>query len=254
MGALLVFAVCGILLPRLAAAQALPSQADLPEARTAAGLEVSPAEEALRRYPPGNIMSEAQADAALAETWRLQPLQERRYDAARAVCYEKFLAEFCLSDARAANYRATQRIRQVELEARQFKRSAQAAAIDRRRAEKRAADASGASVREADAARIEAQREARRLEVERGARQFEAGAAERAVRAREAEKQAQARSNARARAPAEETARAAQRAENARRQAAKVSETLERAERRERAAAEKARNKARNKALQPAVK
>lgn len=252
MGALLVFAVCGILLPRLAAAQALPSQADLPEARTAAGLEVSPAEEALRRYPGGNIMSEAQADAALAETWRLQPLQERRYDAARAVCYEKFLAEFCLSDARAANYRATQRIREVELEARQFKRSAQAAAIDRRRAEKRAADASGASAREADAARIEAQREARRLEVERAARQFEAGAAERAVRAREAEKQAQARSIARARA--EETARAAQRAENARRQAAKVSETLERAERRERAAAEKARNKARNKAPQPAVK
>ncbi len=250
MGALLVFAVCGILLPWLAVAQGLPSQADVPEARPAAAQEVSPAEQALRRYPPGSIDSEAQADAALAEALRLQPLQERRYDAARAVCYEKFLAEFCLSDARAANYRATRRIREVELEARQFKRSAEAAVIDRRRAEKRAADASAASAREADAARVEAQREARRLEAEREARQFEAGAAERAVRAREAEKQARLRSVARARAAAEERARGTERAENARRQAAKVSETLERAARRERAAADKARNKV----PQPAVK
>ena len=251
MGALFVFAVVSLLLPAATAAQVLPAPADFPQSQPAGGAEVSPAEEALKRYPPGGIKSEADADAALADALRLQPLQELRYNAARAVCYEKFLAEFCLSDARAANYRATRRIREVELEARQFKRSAEAAAIDQRRAEKRAAEASVAAAHEADAARVDAQREARRLEVEREARQFEAAAPQRAARAREAEKQVRLRAAARARAAAEERARAPQRAESARRQAAKLSQTVERAQRRERAAAEKARNQAPPPSAQP---
>ena len=233
--------MANLLCSGLALTQAQAPAAELPEPPSASALKVSPAEEALKRYPPGSITLEAQADAALADALRLQPQQELRYNAARATCYEKFLAEFCLSDARAAHYRATQRIREVELEARQFKRRAEAAASDLRRAEKRAAEADAAAARAADAPRVEAQREARRLEVEGEARQWEAAAPQRAARAREAEKQARLRAAARARAAAEEKARAPERAESARQQAAKVAQTLERAERRERAAAEKAR-------------
>lgn len=225
-------------------AQPQAPAADLPEPPSANGLEVSPAEAALKRYPPGSITSEGEANAAMADAVRLRPAQELRYNAARAVCHEKFLAEVCLSDARAADYRATQRIRAVELEARQFKRRAEAAAIDRRRAEKRAAEADATAARTADAPRVEAQREARRVDVEREARQSEVAAPQRAARAREAEKQARLKAAARARAVAQEKARASERAERARLQAAKVEQTLERAERRERAAAEKARNKA----------
>ncbi len=251
MGALLVFVIASLLIASVATAQVAPAPAEMPQSRPVAGPEISPAEEALKRYPPGSIESEVEADAALAAAERLQPAQELRYNAARAACYEKFLAESCLSDARAANYRATQRIREVELEARQFKRRAEAAVIDQRRAEKRAADASAEAARAAEAPRLEAQREARRLEVEREARQFEAAAPQRAARAREAEKQVRLRAAARARAAAEERARAPQRAESARRQAAKLTQTVERAQRRERAAAEKARNQAPPPSAQP---
>lgn len=244
MGALLVFVVVSLLPLQFATAQVAAPLAETSQTGSAAGLEISPAEEALKRYPPGSISALTEADAALADAIRLQPEQERRYNAARSLCYEKFLAEFCLSDARAANYRATQRIREVELEARQFKRRAEAALEDQRRAEKRAVEADAAAAREADAPRVAAQRQARRGAAEREAREFEAAAPERAAHAREAEKQGRLRAAARARAAAEERARAPERAESARRQAAKVAAALERAQRRERAAAERARTKA----------
>ncbi len=214
-------------------------------------VERSPTEIALDAYPTGSIRSLATAEAALRDAARVKPAQEARYAEAKRACYQKFLAESCLSEARQANYIATHRIREVELEARQFKRSEEAAAIDRRRAEARAADAAAAPQRAAEATKVEAERKAKQLAAERAARQFEADAPVRAARAREAAALAKRRAAERARAAAESKAREPERAERAQKQAAKVRETLLRAERREREAAEKARLKPAAPAIAP---
>lgn len=229
MGALFVFA-SGVVLASAACVAVEPG-----------AVQRSPSEIALAAYPPGSIRTLAAADAALRDALLVKPAQEARYAEAKRICYAKFLAESCLNEARQANYMAIQRIREVELEARQFKRSEEAAAIDRRRAEASAADAAAAPQRAADAARMEAERRAKQLTVERTARQFEADTAARAARARDVASQASRRAAERARAAAEEKARSPERAERAQKQAAKVRETLLRAERREREAADKAR-------------
>lgn len=231
MGALFVFAGGAL----LAAAACVAAER--------AAVEPSPTEIALAAYPPGSIRSLAAAEAALRDAARVKPAQEARYVEAKRVCYEKFLAEICLSEARQANHGATQRMREVELEARQFKRSEEAAAIDRRRADASAADAAAAPQRVADGARVQAERQANQLAAERAARQFDADAPTRLARAREAAALAKRRAAERARAAAEAKARQPERAERAEKQAAKVRETLLRAERREREAAEKARLK-----------
>lgn len=118
------------------------------------------AADVMAAFPHGSIDSVARAEAALALVDRERIAQEARYAQARKLCYEKFLAEQCLSEARMENIRVTSRIRDVELEAKSVKRSAELRELDQARdARNREAQAEAAR-RQEESARKQAQRDA----------------------------------------------------------------------------------------------
>ncbi len=196
-------------------------------------------------FSHGSIDSVARAEAALALVDRERIAQEARYAQARKLCYEKFLAEQCLSEARLENIRVTSRIRDVELEAKSVKRSAELRELDQARdARNREAQAEAARRREKggeEGVRRQAERDA--SAAERIRKDGADEAASRAARAREVRERAAARAQARERKEQEAREGAAGRAERARRHDEMVRETLERAERRARAEEKKAADK-----------
>ena len=190
------------------------------------------------------IDSVAAADAALAAVNLERTAQEARHASARRLCFDKLLAERCLSEARMENHVATARLRDIELAARSFKRNDELQRIDQARATRAVEARADARRREAEGDAKLADRQARAAESARQAREFEATAPERAAGAAERRAREQARAQARARKDAEARAGMAERAERVRRHEAKVAEAQARAERRAREAARKAATQA----------
>ena len=224
-GALCVLFACTLLAAGSARAQGSADPADV-----------------MAAFPPGSIDSAARADAALVVVDRERRAQEDRYAQARKVCYEKFLAEQCLSEARLQNIHVTSRIRDVELEAKSVKRTAELRELDQARDARNREAQAEAVRRQAEAARKRAER-GTEGEAEQAGKARPEDAASRAARAREARERAAARAQARARKEQEARDGAAERAERARRHEEMVRETLERAERRARAEEKKAAEK-----------
>jgi hypothetical protein len=189
-------------------------------------------------YPPGSIDSTARADAALARVNEARAAQEARYAQARKLCFDKFLAEQCLSEARLDNFRVTSRIRDVEREARAVTRSEELRERDQARDARNREAQAAAERKRADSARKQAERDERAAA--RLGKDGPEEAARRAARAQEANQRAASRAEARERKDAEARAGAAERAERARKHDEMVREALERAERRARAEEKKA--------------
>lgn len=91
------------------------------------------------RYPPGSIQSSETADRALADVEQQRALLDQQYSAQKRECYAKFFATSCLDAAKAQHRVETAKLRQVEIEANAYIRSARVAERDRHLAE-RAAD------------------------------------------------------------------------------------------------------------------
>ena len=211
----------------------------------------------LPEFPPGSIAAPDRAAAALAAAARERIDQEARYRSARNECYRQFLAEQCLSEARLANHRATQRIRDVELDARDFQRRRDAGLRAERREHKRATDAADAPRRAAEVTRKQVGAREKQASVEREARALKGGEAERARKAAEARARVRQQAADRVRRDAEAAARVPDRAQRARAQQAKVQEILRRAAEKEARTNDKRRAAGRNSpapaALEPAV-
>jgi len=200
--------------------------------------EAVPLPDAMAEFPPGSIGSTARAEAALRLVDRERVVQESRYAQARKRCYDKFMAEQCLGEARLENIRVTERIREVELEARSVKRVEELRELDQAREARNRDAMADAERKRAQAERKQAERDERAAE--RLRKDGPEEAARRAARAREVKERAAARAEARVLKDKEASEGAAARAERARQHEESVRETLERAERRARAEEKKA--------------
>ena len=209
-------------------------------------LQVHAEPDLLPAFPPGSIAAPDRAAAALAAATRERIDQEVRYRSARNECYRQFLAEQCLSEARLANHRATQRIREVELDARDFQRRRDARLRAERQENKRASEAADAPRRAAEVARKQVGAREKQGTVEREARALKGSEAERARKAAQTRARVRQQAADRVRRDAEAAARAPERAQRARAQQVKVQETLQRAAQKEARTNDKRRASGRN--------
>ena len=202
---------------------------------------VAGAADVMAAFPQGSIDSAARADAALAVVDRERVAQDARYAQARKLCYEKLLAEQCLSEARLENIRVTSRIRDVELEAKSVKRGEELRDLNQARDARNREAVAEAARKRTESARKQGERDSRAAE--RSRKEGPEEAASRAARARQARERDAARAAARARKEIEARDGSAERADRARRHEEMVREALERAERRARAEEKKAAEK-----------
>lgn len=103
---------------------AAPAQAEVPE------------QSLLAHYPAGSIGSSDSAKMALTETEAVRNEVERRFDANRAACMEKFFMSRCTAEAKEMRRSALHAVRQVEVEANAFLRKDRAAERERKIAER----------------------------------------------------------------------------------------------------------------------
>ena len=94
------------------------------------------------RYPSGSIQSSEAADQALREVEQQRAAVEHKYADEEHICYSKFFATSCLDKAKESRRVALGLIRNVEVDANAFIRTARVAQRDHDLAEKRARDAS----------------------------------------------------------------------------------------------------------------
>lgn len=83
------------------------------------------------RYPKGSILSVQKADEALADAAAERRRIEESYLQIQAGCYDRFFTFACLGDAKELHRIASGALREVEVDARYYKRYARAYARDK---------------------------------------------------------------------------------------------------------------------------
>ncbi len=109
--------------PQVSAPQALAPKAPArkPKIAVAADESVSPAS-LKARYPVGSITAVEQADRAVAEVKKGREWIETRFKAEEKSCYDQFLANRCVTEAKDRRRISLAAIRPIEVEANRFKR------------------------------------------------------------------------------------------------------------------------------------
>ena len=92
------------------------------------------------RYPAGSIQSNDQAVEALRQVHVARSKIQTEFAEDERICHREFFANVCLSEAKERRRRASARVRNIELEANQYKRQLRVMERDKVLAEKRAAD------------------------------------------------------------------------------------------------------------------
>ena len=93
------------------------------------------------RYPTGSITTVKQADRALAEVQKGRKQIEARMKADETACYKTFMANRCVTDAKARRRAALAGIKPIQIEADRFKRREAVAKRDKALEDKRVTDA-----------------------------------------------------------------------------------------------------------------
>jgi len=123
----------GFMMPPLA-------QAEATLANTAKGPQVLDTLALKESYPSGSIQSDKQADEALKQVQVARAKVAVEFAKDERLCRVKFFATACISEAKDQRRRALASVKNIELEANQYKRRSRVTERDKALAEKRATD------------------------------------------------------------------------------------------------------------------